>query len=317
MDQETLLGVGAGVVVAGSGLAAAIRVRDTTAVPAAWWVVVAGVALAAERWAAAGTDDAATLACRRLAVVALAVCPGLALLGAKRPQHGVWQTIVATLAVVLMAPALTASLVRPGSLPDVHLLSKVLVTALVLVGWLNHAATRRGLAAAAIAVGQLLFARPLLPGGDVASIADDRWALAGAMVAAVGSALAALWPARVRPPRIAPSPAPPSDSAGVATMIDPAWRAFRDTFGAAWALRVAERFDATARDRGWPCRLGWRGITVAEPAEATRAGTTAWPREARRTLVALLRRFVGSAWLTRHGMDGAAGGAGTPHQRRG
>jgi len=124
-------------------------VRGTTAVPAAIWAVAACVALAAEMAARSRGDlaDPAAAAAVRLCVVALALCPTMALLGAKRPQHGVWQLIVATLGVVLMLPAASATWVRPGSLPDVHLIERCFMPVLILVGWLNFIGTRRAAAA--------------------------------------------------------------------------------------------------------------------------------------------------------------------------
>ena len=137
-----------------AGLAAAVSawgvflVRGSTAVPAAFWSVAACLALAVEMGAraAGGLADPATGAAARLAVVSLSLCPAMSLLGAKRPQHGVWQLIVATLAVVLAMPAATALLMRPGSLPDLHLLGRCFMPLLVLVGWMNFAGTRRAAA---------------------------------------------------------------------------------------------------------------------------------------------------------------------------
>ncbi|NDC54109.1 MAG: hypothetical protein EBZ74_07385, partial [Planctomycetia bacterium] len=116
----------AGVIAAVAAITAAHRVRGSTAVPAAWWGIAACLALAADgAGQAAGLLATPAAAARaRLVVAALAVCPAMSLLGAKRPQHGVWQLIVAALAVVVALPAASAWLVRPGSLPDVHLLGR-------------------------------------------------------------------------------------------------------------------------------------------------------------------------------------------------
>ncbi|MFM8803062.1 MAG: hypothetical protein ACKOK8_03985, partial [Planctomycetia bacterium] len=157
-------------------------VRGSTAVPAALWAVVASLALATEMGARAtgALTDPAAAAAARLAVVSLALCPAMSLLGAKRPQHGVWQLIVATLAVVLAMPAASAVFMRPGSLPDPHPIERCFMPLLVLIGGMNFAGTRRAAAVACVAVGQLLLLRGFLPGvvmdggrdSDVAGVLD-------------------------------------------------------------------------------------------------------------------------------------------------
>ena len=303
-------------------------VRGTTAVPAAIWAVAACVALAAEMAARSRGDlaDPAAAAAVRLCVVALALCPTMALLGAKRPQHGVWQLIVATLGVVLMLPAASATWVRPGSLPDVHLIERCFMPVLILVGWLNFIGTRRATAATGIAVGQGLLARGFLPGAPTAAwfaapSAATLDAVACGLVAA-GAALAA-WLAASDRATAAATPTASSAAAGLAAEVDPAFLAVRETFGAAWALRIAERFDVLAEARGWPCRLRFSGLdvdaTAAPPGSAdgsspaaadarARAPHPDWPRDARRALEALLRRFVDDEWLARHGWPTTTGG---------
>lgn len=286
-----------------AALAAAIaihRVRGSTAVPAAWWALAACLALTADAAAhGAGWLTAPAAAAQvRLAVAALAVCPAMALLGAKRPQHGVWQLIVATLAVVVAMPALSAWLVRPGSLPDVHLLGRGFLLVLAVVGWLNFVATSHGPAATAIAAGQLALLRPLLPGVTTdAALPQVGLDAAGACLVAAGAATALV---RRSPFRTGVPPAP-RGPATVAARIDPPFLALRDTLGAAWALRIAERFDTVATERGWPCRLRFAGLDAGgDPTDHS------WHRDAIRGFKALMNRFVDDAWLARHGWKAPA-----------
>jgi hypothetical protein len=272
----------AALVTAAAAAWGAYVVRGSTAVPAACWAVVAAGALTAEMGgrAAGGLTDPATAAAVRLVVTALGVCPAMALLGAKRPQHGVWQFIVAALAVVIALPALSALLVRPGTLPDVGSLWRWFLLALLAVGWMNFIATRRAVAATLIVAGQGLLAREFAPfgvasGGAVADAAGAVAIAAGAMLAAAQSAVAS------------------RRSAGDGAWIDSPFLALRETLGAAWALRIAERFNAVAANRGWPCRLGFAGL---EPPAA--AGP--WRAAADRTFRALARRFATADWLARH-----------------
>ncbi|MFN9272097.1 MAG: hypothetical protein ACK52C_07660 [Planctomycetia bacterium] len=272
------------------------RVRGSTAVPAAWWAVAACLALAYD--AGSRVDDPfdpARAARMRLAVAALAVCPAMSLLGAKRPQHGVWQLIVASLAVVIAMPALSAWLVRPGSLPDVHLLGRGFLALLAVVGWMNFVATGNGPAATLIAAGQLAVIRPFLPGiATDRSLPQDLLDCCAACLIAAGTVLAAAWPL-VRRRRVAVAHA----ADAVSRSIDPPFLALRETLGAAWALRIAERFDSVASDRGWPCRLTFRGADVGgDPAD------TSWHRDALRAFKALMNRFVDDGWLARHGWGG-------------
>jgi len=281
-------------------------VRGSTAVPAALWSVAACLALAAEMGgrAAGGLADPAAAAAVRLAVVSLSLCPAMSLLGAKRPQHGVWQLIVATLAVVLAMPAASASLMRPGSMPDVHILERCFMPLLVLVGWMNFAGTRRAAAVTCVAAAQLLLMRGFLPGvaTDVAvqAAAAGRLDAAAAGLLLFGTLLAAVQACTSRARRAGRGDPGPASRHVVAAVVDPAFLALRETLGAAWVLRIAERFDTVAAGRGWPCRLRFGGLeTGGDP------GDTFWHRDALRAFRALARRFVSDAWLDRHGWHDA------------
>lgn len=285
-----LVACAAAIVTAVAAVAGAVIVRGSTAVPAALWAAAAAAALACETGcrAAGWLVDPAASTAARLCVVALGLCPTMSLLGAKRPQHGVWQFIVAALALVLVMPAATAALVRPGTMPDIHLLERGLMLVVAVVGWLNFVGTRRAAAASLVAVGQLILMGPLLPFARAAvpGVAVDA-------VAAVAIAWGALVAAR---PWGGPRRAPTSVAGGLASRFAGPFFALRETLGAAWTLRIAERFNAIATNRGWPARLHFRGLeTGGDPADTT------WHRDAARAFEALLRRFVTPAWLQRHG----------------
>lgn len=281
---------GAAVVTAAVAAAGGYLVRGSTAVPAAVWAVVAALALGGE--AAAGamgwlTDPPARSAAR-LVVVALGVCPAMSILGAKRPQHAVWQLIVATLACVLSMPALTAVLIRPGSMPELHLIERCFLPLLVVIGWLNFVATQRSIAALLVAAGQFALLWPFLPivGNGSALPAGVEAAFTGVLAggAILAAAQAVWWPASRQGAR------------GRMLAIDSPILALRETLGAAWTLRVIERFNAVAGERGWPCRLLFAGLEVDPAASHER-----WEAEAVRCVRSLLRRFVSTEWLARHG----------------
>jgi len=268
-------------------------VRGSTAVPAALWAAAACLAATAEfGWrAVGGSADIATAACLRLCVTALSVCPIISLLGAKRPQHGVWQFIVGSLGVVLALPAATALLVRPGSPPDVLTAERLLVLALVLVGWLNYLGTRRARAATLIAAGQLAFVRDFLP--LPAAVCAPLPAAVDAVAAVLVAAGAALALAQSLVTAGSARVGSPAAGVGLAAEVEPAFIGVRETFGAAWTLRIVERFNAVAATRGWSSRLAFSGV-VAEAEDGAERDAAA------RTLGAILRRFVDSDWLGRH-----------------
>jgi hypothetical protein len=294
LESSAVASCGCALMAAGAAAAGGWLARGSTAVPAAAWAAAAAISLAVEMAVRAlgGLTDPATAAAVRLVTVALAVCPTMSLLGAKRPQHGVWQFIVGSLAVVLVMPALSATLVRPGTLPDVHMLERGFLAVLLLVGWMNFIGTRRAVAATLVTAGQAMLSRgflPLVP----ATLADAQMPLGEAVAAAAiaaGAVLAASQSASA--PRRSRSA---GDETAIAARVARAYDAIRETLGAAWTLRIAERFNVVAEERGWPCRLHFRGLDVGgDPAD------TAWHRDAVRALRALLRRFVTDDWLDRH-----------------
>ena len=249
---------------------------------------------------AGGLADPATAAAARLAVVSLSLCPAMSLLGAKRPQHGVWQFIVATLAFVLVLPAVSARLVRPGSLPDIHLIERGFMPVLVFVGWLNFAGTRRAVAATCVAIGQVLLMRGFLPGASIEMTTAGGLDVLAAGLFACGAAVAATQAVMAghRDGRATAAAA----RSPLAAAVDPPFLALRETLGAAWALRLAEGFDALASKRGWPCRLGFGGM------EEDVADDVAWHRDALQAFRSLARRFVDDDWLVRHGWPTASDG---------
>jgi hypothetical protein len=299
-SQAWLVCLAAAAVTAAAAAAGGFLARGSTAVPAAVWAAFAAAAFGLEAaWrAGGGLRDPATADCCRLAVAALAVCPILSVLGGKRPQHGVWQFIVATLAGVVALPAASALLVRPGSAADVHPLQRWLMLVIVLVAGMNYAATRHAAAAGLVVVGQVILLRRWLPFG--AAVPPAPWLdAAAACVVATGAVVAAVqsfaWPARrraagLRERRVADDPA---------AVLGDSFLALRETLGAAWSLRIVERFNTVAAERGWPCRLGFDGFH-----EGDAETDPAWRRDAARTGRALLRRFVTTDWLRRHAADG-------------
>ena len=281
-------------------LCGAWSVRGSTAVPAALWSAAASAIFAMTTLQQVTQDlDIATLGIHRVVVAALSVCPVMSLLGAKRPQHGVWQFIVGALAAVLALPAASAVLIRPGSLPDLHILGRFFLPILVLVGWMNFVGTRRAVAATLIALGHVGLIWPLLPGVQLeAAVPQATRDLAAISCMTVGGFLAlaqAVFAGSRRQSVLADGVQLPPDAEFVCR-VNACFLALRETLGAAWTLRLVERFDLMATQRGWPVQLTFQGVQIREGSPDLK-----WEPDALRAMEALMKRFVSSAWLKRHG----------------
>ena len=283
---------------------AAWFVRGSTAVPAALWSAAASLFFAMTTLQQATENlDIATLGIYRVVVAALSVCPVMSLLGAKRPQHGVWQFIVGTLAAVLALPAASAILIHPGSLPDLHILGRFFLPVLVIVGWMNFMGTRRAVAATLVAVGHFGLIWPLLPGIQLeGALPQPTRDLAAISCMTAGGFLAmsqALFARLRRRLALNDRMKLQRENAEFEYRVNTCFLALRETLGAAWTLRLAERFDQIAGRHGWPVRLTFQGLQMQE--ESPEAS---WEPDALRALEALMKRFVSSAWLERHGWVG-------------
>ena len=304
LDRGQLLAVGTGgvaIILVALSCCAAWFVRGSTAVPAALWSATASAVFAITTLQQATEDpDIATLGIHRVVVAAFSVCPVMSLLGAKRPQHGVWQFIVATLAAVLALPVAAAVLIRPGSLPDLHILGRFFLPVLVIAGWMNFVGTRRAVAATLVAIGHFGLIWPLLPGIQLADALPQATRDLAAVSCMTSGGLLALYQTLFTRSRrlsvLADGVQLSSENAEFVRHVNACFFAFRETLGAAWTLRLAERFDLMATQRGWPVRLTFHGVRLQKESQGSN-----WQPDAARVMEALLRRFVSSSWLTRHG----------------
>ncbi|HEV3004408.1 MAG TPA: hypothetical protein VGX78_08090 [Pirellulales bacterium] len=234
------------------------------------------------------------------------LAPYVALLGAKRPQDRAWQWIVLALLVFLALPSGKALLFNDGGRPSPHTAWRMLLAVLLASQLVNHLPTRFWPSAALLSLAQLAWLVGYLPGGD--AVPFGYLPLAG-----LAPATAAIW--------LAHWPAPKARSRR--RPIDRVWLDFRDAYGALWALRVAERFNASAAKYGWPARLAWDGLGAQEVGGEKRAAREVNCRgqelesvgqdagdEATAAmsehLNALLLRFVSREWIRhRLGRDGS------------
>lgn len=262
------------------------RVAETTLVAAWLWALLAATAVVTvEVLVHLNGLQAAWVSHARYLAATLTLCPGVALLGAKRPQHQAWQLIVASLWVVLVLPSAEGWLDRPGDPVSLSPARQVFVAGLAVLGWANYLGTRNFGSACWLLAGQyclLAESLPLvggLPGFGSGGLGLRR---ALALVLAVAG-LGWAW----RPgPRTQPG-----DSR--------IWREFRDLFGCLWAWRVAGRVNAWAQSQGLALRLGWEGwyrVDGRPPGETSPGLEELQVSE--RQLAALLRRFVSASWVS-------------------
>lgn len=231
-----------------------VRLRGTTLAAPALWTVAAALMLAAADGVLTWRPNLAETfgaSLARYATAAGTFCPLIAVLGAKRPQDRGWQWVVLTLWIVLLAPAGQAWAGRSGRFEAIGPAWQMMLYALMGLGLLNYLPTRHALAALLVAAGQqgLLF-----------EFLFSREAHSHSLHRIVGLGLCLLAAILVRPARAEELPTAASRIAP----FNRRWMAFRDNWGAFWALRVMGRVNESAELSGWPVRLGWRGFTSAD-----------------------------------------------------
>ena len=273
------------------GLAALVHRRaslvGTTLMAPWWWTLVALLSLFLGHLAlaAAGPADEWTSHLRYVAAVST-FCPLMAVLGAKRPQDRGWQFIVLSLWVVLALPAGQAWLHRPEANLHLHTAWRWFLAILVSIGVVNRLPTRYWPTALLTGLGQAALLSNHLP--IVASMTEAwplstrQWNLAGICLWTAGLLLWSLDLPRRRP-------IPPG--------VNRLWLDFRDAFGVVWAMRVAERVNASSTMYGWGLRLGWSGFQESSASDASEADS-AKQRDLERALRTLLRRFVSPEWIS-------------------
>lgn len=264
----------------------ALRVRNllrTTLVTAAGWSL-AGVSA---WWLAVvcrnlQLTDPGTTDVFYYSTAVLLLCPGIAVLGARRPGAGAWSFFVLfPLVAVLLWPALASSQFLKADTPLELEAPALIGFGLVLVmGTGNYFGTRFTLPAMLYAAALLLLVAPmsasvpdLLPSRETAR----PWA---AVALALSTGLAALR-AGEKPEGLAP--------------LDRLWLDFVDSFGLVWAKRVMDRLNEAARHENWAAEFHWHGIvwnpdTSAEDRDRTEA-------RIEHTLRWLLNRFVHAEWI--------------------
>jgi hypothetical protein len=225
-----------------------------------------------------------------------ALCPGVAVLGAKRPQDKAWTFIVASLWLVLVLPALQAIVFAYGSELELHWAWRYFLLLVLIAGWSNYVLTRFWLAACLIAAAQTVLLGHHLPGIGV----DFGGGSVPIALLILATASVLVW-LQTRRQSI--------------NGLDRVWRDFRDAFGVVWGLRIMERVNSLATQQKWTRSLQWSGfVTAPEIPESTTAGkerpakgpaeslteeSLTEDKQIEQCLRTLLRRFVHPEWINR------------------
>lgn len=248
------------------------RARHTTlAAPAAWCVASALTIAAVEFYLeGAGVPDRSLKASVwRYASAVSTCCPLIAVLGAKRPQDRGWQWIVVSLWVTLLVPAGQAIAISSAGGIELFVVWRLLLAGLIMMSLLNYLPTRYAVPVLLSAAAQTL----LLHDYFFAEAHDPE----------------TYFLVRVGPPILLLTAYALVEYARTPTTQQRAdrhtarWLAFRNNWGAFWALRIMQRFNQTAELHHWPVRLDWfSGLTSRDaPPDAA----------IEQSLDSLLRRF--------------------------
>jgi hypothetical protein len=258
----------------------------TLRAPVMWMLAALVVVLTAESLVDRASAVGGTI--RYLAAVG-SFCPSMALLGAKRPQDRGWQFVVATLWLVLGLPALQSLVFHPHSPLDLHPAWRWFLIVLIGIVVANYLLTRWALPVLLAGAAQWLLLGDQAPLGWRGN-AESAVAGALALLLAAATCVSSGWPRRRG-----------DAAAGSGSGSDRVWLAFRDAYGAVWALRVMERINQAAGQAERQERLGWQGFTEHWDPLGDSARDPSDPLAA--TVRMLLTRFVSTAWIERHARE--------------
>jgi len=235
------------------------KLRDTTLMAAAYWGVASIVSISAvEAVVALSSDDirAGWITPLRFATALTSFCPAMAVMGAKRPQHHAWQFVVLSLWIILALPVVEVLALPAVSRLEIRDARSWFLLLLLVLPIGNYLLTRYAVPAILLGIAQCGLLGGYLPMVPVLPVAPVFF-VESAVTVSMGLTLLALILVELGIARHRRS----------IFVMDRLWLEFRDRFGAVWALRVAQRFNATAEDRQWPARLTWFGSvnTAGEP----------------------------------------------------
>lgn len=214
----------------------------------------------------------------------LMLCPGIAVLGARRPNARVWGLFVLLpLVLVLMWPAVASTRVLKAGVP-LELEEPALIGfGLVLImASGNYLGTRYTLSTMLYAVAMVLLVAPM--SATVPDIFPDR------ELSRMLASLALLSAASIAMLRSCAKPPPDVGR------FDRLWIDFVDTFGMVWAKRVMDRMNQSAEHEKWTKRLEMHAF-VSMNLHATAEETSRTEERIEHTFRWLMKRFTDNYWV--------------------
>ena len=272
------------------------RLRGTTLVTASCWALAGLVTAcgATLHEINTGGDHPAVSDFAWYFSAILLLCPGIAVLGARKPGAAAWSWFVLLpLVLVLLWPAVASTSLQNA---DHHLELEgpaMIGFAVVLVmSSGNYFGTRYTLPSLLFGASVALFVGPLSPltSGLLPSINVSR--LVGSLLLSVATLIT-----------LGRSRLPVSSPDGETSPLDVLWFEFVDTFGMVWAKRVMDRVNQSAAHEKWVGRLELHGF-VWQP-DCSDEDRTRTQERLDHTLRWLLKRFVDPAWIDRRSKSDA------------
>lgn len=262
------------------------RLRPTTLSTAAWCAIT-GLAIAAAAQSIELINPAQSTGWVDLgwyfaAVVLL--CPGIAVLGARRPGASAWAFFVLLpLVLVLMWPAVASfQVARPTDPIEIEVPALVGFGLVLIMSGGNYFGTRYTLSMLYYAAAIVLLVAPM--SAAVPDVFPER---STARFIASLAILLAIAETNRRSKAVAD---------GGISRLDVLWFDFMDSFGMVWAKRVMDRINESARHEKWTMQLELHGFVplVESPPVEEMLRTEERIEHSFRWL---LKRFVDPAWI--------------------
>jgi len=274
------------------------RLRQTT-LPTATWFAIGGlvIAIVAQSIELANPDQCngwVDLGWYFAAVVLL--CPGIAVLGARRPGASVWAFFVLLpLVLVLIWPAVASfQLARPAEPIEIEVPALVGFGLVLIMSGGNYFGTRYTMSTFYYAVAIVLLVVPM----SVASPDFFPERSTSRFIASLGFLLAISETNRRSK----------AESDDEISCFDVLWFDFMDSFGMVWAKRVMDRVNESARHEKWAMHLELHGfVPIAESLSADELLRT--EERIEHTFRWLLKRFVDPEWIDARLREPTAGQA--------